>query len=176
MRTGGDDFVPHKDATYGITLTTDLNKYLQLKLEANRIVKGADHQGNTFYERQPKTVTYLQVPALIGYKLPLSANLRLLAEAGMAVHGAVVPVKYDRHYYVPGTIFETPSIMASPVGGAEVGYYFNNVYVFVNYRYEFDRQKYFERMNGRYYLQHAGGSAVTIGLMFRTNKGSLKQR
>ncbi|RNI29090.1 hypothetical protein [Rufibacter latericius] len=175
-RSGGDDYVPHKDHTFGAVLSTDLNKSLQLKFEANRIVKGADHVGSSFYENKPKTVTYLQIPALIGYKLPLSSKVRLIVEGGAALNVAVVPVKYNKDNYEPGSIIETPAIMASPVGGAELGFYFNNAYLFLNYRRDFDSQKYFERRSGQYYLQHAGGNSLTLGLMFRTNKGSLKQR
>ncbi|RNI25879.1 outer membrane beta-barrel protein [Rufibacter latericius] len=173
-RSGGDDFVPHKDYTLGVVLGTDLSKAFQLKFEANRIVKGADHVGSSFYENKPKTVTYLQIPALVGYKLPLASNVRLIVEGGLALNAAIVPVKYNQNNYEPGTIIETPGLMASPVGGAELGFYFNNAYLFVNYRRDIDSQKYFQRRNGTYYLQHAGGNSLTFGLMFRTNKGSLK--
>jgi hypothetical protein len=170
----GDDYVAHQDVTYGIVLAGDLSNSLQLKAEVNRLVKGADHEGSAFYERQPKTVTYLQIPVLLGYKLPFTSNVKMVVEAGAALNASVRPVKFDRDNYVPGTIFDNPALMASPVAGAEIGYFYQNTYLFLNYRHDFDRQKYFQRMSGTYYLQHAGGSALTVGLMFRTNKGSLK--
>ncbi|WP_207432625.1 outer membrane beta-barrel protein [Sabulibacter ruber] len=178
------DYQPHIDDTYGFVLSTDLNKSLQLKIEAISTGKGTTYSSPEFEheneDTNKKTVTYVQVPVLVGYKLPLKSNIKFIVEAGIAGNVAMESVKYNPEAYAPGTDVEAPNLMVSPTAGVEFGYTFNtsynHSYFFVNFRHDFDHQKYFQRMNGKYYLQHAGMNALTLGVMLRTNKGYLKQQ
>lgn len=166
-----DDVVPHKDILLGVIVKTDINRLFQVKVEANRIVKGGDYVGNNSYERQDRVVTYLQIPLLLGFKLPTHSAIGVSLEAGAASNFVIKPMPYNTNNYLNASSIKTPTSMFSPVAGVEVSYSSGKFYYFLNYRYDFDSQKYFEREYlTSYYLKHDGGNTLSVGLLYRINK------
>jgi hypothetical protein len=146
----------------GLVSRTNFLHNLLFQTELTFIGKGGKIiNQRTFYEKGNKTVLYLQLPLLFGYRVSSNKKLDFTIEAGPAFHYAVRPYKSNSSTYVG------KSFLFCPVAGATWVIKSTSVNYLINARYDFDYQNYYERMSASYlfYIKHTGTFSISAGIL-----------